>query len=459
MANSVLKTIARIDDFQKLEILEENIQRGDALTPEVEAALRLKYAELGRALVATQTGLDLDDLSPVEERIVEAVAKYVGLQKRDGKPAPRTFQMLANRGLIESAEVSVSKTKPTQGYEVLEDADLKALSFEQIIVDYPDEFSPRALWFARKTLKLPNESEKPPASAMLITQVRSETLLNWYRRRLSENGGLLSGRINEDTGKVLGFTDLSKHGRVLGNITSRIDFACYACGLPPLGLTAQQPFGNAWSTQNRSWKFPVDQMKQAANTKRWTVGDLDRVTAKTAELPGTASIPWKKELSERESAVWEWAFSLHASEIVQQAPIKPIDNQLADEVSKVADLEQKALDQTPQAKLKTSRTIERGHLGKAVKKATGYSCQLCEALGMPPHGFKKPNGVHYVEAHHVIPVSKLQIGSLAASNILSLCANHHRQMHYGNTSVEIREKVFEIVIEGQQITLERHSFI
>jgi predicted HNH restriction endonuclease len=459
MASSVLKTIARIDDFQKLEILGENIRRGDALTSEVEAALRSKYAELGLDLVAERTGLDLDDLSPVEEKIVEAVAKYVGLQKRDGKTANRTFQMLANRGLIESAEISVSKSKPTQGFEVLEDADLKALSFEQIIVDFPDEFSSRALWYSRKTLGLPNESEKPPASATLNTQVRSEELLGWYRQRLSENGGLLSGHSNEDAGKVLGFSDLSKHGRVLGNITSRIDFACYACGLPPLGLTAQQPFGNAWSTQNRLWKFPVDQMKQAAQTKRWTAEDIDRITAKTAELPGTASIPWKKEISQKESAIRDWAFSLHAFEDVQQVPFSPTDKQLANEVSKAAELERLALGQTPEAKQKTSLAIERGPIGNAVKKATGHKCQLCEALGLPPYGFKKRNGVPYVEAHHVTPVSELQIGSLAASNILTLCANHHRQMHYGDVSVEIHDKLFVILFEGQQIILQRMSFI
>jgi hypothetical protein len=113
------------------------------------------------------------------------------------------------------------------------------------------------------------------------------------------------GRSNEDVGKILGFKGLAKHGQVLGNITSRLDFACYVGDLTPLGLTAEKPFDKAGIKQNRLWKFPVDQMKQAAQTKRWTVVDLDRVRAETAELLGTASIPWKKELSERGRAVWE----------------------------------------------------------------------------------------------------------------------------------------------------------
>ena len=126
----------------------------------------------------------------------------------------------------------------------------------------------------------------------------------------------------------------------------------------------------------------------------------------------------------------------------------PIDRQLADEVSKADEAERRALGQTPETKQKTTYAIKRDPVGNSVKKATGHKCQLCEALGQPPHGFKKRNGLPYLEAHHVIPVSELQIGSLAASNIVTLCANHHRQMHYGNVSVEIQDKVFEILIEG-----------
>jgi hypothetical protein len=455
MAMSVIEIIAKMDDFDKLESLEENILRSDALTPEVEQALRAKYSILGRALVASRTGLDLDDLTPAEERIVEATARYVGLQKREGKTANRTFQMLANRGLIETAEISVSKTKPTQGYVVLEDADLKALSFEQIIVDFPDEFSPRALWFARKTLGLPNESEKPPASEKLITQIRTDKLLAWYQSRLADRAGILAGHSNADVGFILGFTDLTKHGRVLGNITSRIDFACYKAGLPPLGLTAKHPFANAWNQQNRSWSFPVKTMADTAQSRRWTRDDLEAVLDRVADLPGQASIPWKKELAEREGAVREWAFALVPAEEI--APPPAISPALASEITKIADLERKAMHDTPEAKLKTGLVIERGPMGSAVKKANGYKCQICEAMGLHPHAFIKSNGVPYVEAHHVTPVSERQIGSLAASNILTVCANHHRQLHFGTVKVAILETEFAIVIDEQAITIRRFS--
>ncbi|MGR9182012.1 hypothetical protein ACU8L2_04010 [Rhizobium leguminosarum] len=455
MVKAPAENIATAPSFQKLEVLETNMRKHDALTRELEAALKARYAQLGRALVSQRTGLELEGISPAEEKIVEAVAKYVGLQKRDGKTANRTFQMLANRGLIEAAEVSVSKSKPTQGFEVLEDADLAELSFEQIIVDYPEEFSPRALWYARKTLGLVNDSEKPPVSGKLITQIRTETILEWMRRRAADRGGNLIGYSNADVGAVLGFADLSIHGRVLGNITSRIDFACYRCGLPPLGLVANTSFANAWSREGRSWSFPIGEMTQAARSMRWTDEDLKRVLARTQELPGTASIPWKQELRDNENAIRFWAFSFKAAgqtNIGEQEP-----DPFAGEIATVAGLERQALGETPVARQKISRIIERGTIGAAVKRANGYKCQICAAQNAHPYSFLKKNGIPYVEAHHVTPVSEMQIGSLAASNIMTLCANHHRQMHYGDVNVEIGATTFNLLLDGEPLCLERCS--
>jgi hypothetical protein len=81
--------------------------------------------------------------------------------------------------LIGAAEASVVKSQPTQGFTALADADREDLSYEQIVVDHPDEFSPRALWHSRRTLGLPNESDKAPTQAESLMQTRSETVLRW----------------------------------------------------------------------------------------------------------------------------------------------------------------------------------------------------------------------------------------------------------------------------------------
>ena len=118
-------------------------------------------------------------------------------------------------------------------------------------------------------------------------------------------------------------------------------------------------------------------------------------------------------------------------------------------------LQSKYLHASPEVKERISRYIERGSVGAMIKKQLGYKCQVCAALGQEPVGFRKKNGEPYAEAHHVTPVSTMQSGSLAVSNLLVLCANHHRQLHYGGISVVINEKSFDFVIDGRTITIPR----
>jgi predicted restriction endonuclease len=94
-------------------------------------------------------------------------------------------------------------------------------------------------------------------------------------------------------------------------------------------------------------------------------------------------------------------------------------------------------------------------MGQLVKQANRFRCQLCAALELEPIAFKKTNGEPYVEAHHVMPVSMEQAGSLSVSNIMILCANHHRQMHYGNVSVAIDGSQFHVTVDGRSIRVAR----
>nr|WP_286158994.1 hypothetical protein [Methylobacterium sp. Leaf456] len=118
-------------------------------------------------------------------------------------------------------------------------------------------------------------------------------------------------------------------------------------------------------------------------------------------------------------------------------------------------LEQKYRDASPEVKERVSRKIERGPVGAAVKRAGGFRCQLCEALGQNPIGFKKANGEPYVEAHHVMHVSSQAVGSLAASNVMTLCANHHREVHYGEIEITIHTERFGVQINGQIVNVPR----
>jgi predicted HNH restriction endonuclease len=93
------------------------------------------------------------------------------------------------------------------------------------------------------------------------------------------------------------------------------------------------------------------------------------------------------------------------------------------------------------------RVLERGPEGRHVKRYNGYRCQLCEAIGNHPIGFETERGEPYIEAHHAVPVSKLEPGTLHRSYTMTLCANHHCQLHYGKeVFVDLEHDFFVIQV-------------
>ncbi|TKK69249.1 hypothetical protein FC093_07990 [Ilyomonas limi] len=61
---------------------------------------------------------------------------------------------------------------------------------------------------------------------------------------------------------------------------------------------------------------------------------------------------------------------------------------------------------------------------------------ICEGLGKPTLTFKKRDCDEcYIETHHIDQVSNLKQGSLALDNLITVCALHHKQFHYGNLNI------------------------
>jgi 5-methylcytosine-specific restriction endonuclease McrA len=102
-----------------------------------------------------------------------------------------------------------------------------------------------------------------------------------------------------------------------------------------------------------------------------------------------------------------------------------------------------------------SSKIERGTISEKFKRLSGFKCLVCEALGQHPYAFKKKGGRdYYVEVHHVIPVSRREMGTLGTANLITVCPNHHRQIHYGDTELlEITNDDFNFQIDGKRLTL------
>jgi predicted restriction endonuclease len=66
--------------------------------------------------------------------------------------------------------------------------------------------------------------------------------------------------------------------------------------------------------------------------------------------------------------------------------------------------------------------------------------------------FTKRDGKHYAEAHHLVPLS--EGGSQNPSNVLILCANHHRMFHYAVISIgELANGKRPIIINGTETNI------
>lgn len=125
------------------------------------------------------------------------------------------------------------------------------------------------------------------------------------------------------------------------------------------------------------------------------------------------------------------------------------------DLKQLADMEQRYLHAAPEVKDRFSKAIERGPVGALVKRHNAFRCQICEALGHHPFSFTKPDGEPYVEAHHVSSVAEQQIGTLAAGNIITVCANHHRELHFGGVNVEILSRSFKFTLSNGIVDIPR----
>jgi len=118
----------------------------------------------------------------------------------------------------------------------------------------------------------------------------------------------------------------------------------------------------------------------------------------------------------------------------------------------IVELTAKYVGATPAMKTVLAKQYERPNvITSAVKKARGHVCQLCGV-----EGFLMRNGSRYCEVHHLFHVSRQLPGSLSPRQLIVVCANCHRMLHYANASdpeelegrwiIRINERQFTIPI-------------
>lgn len=113
------------------------------------------------------------------------------------------------------------------------------------------------------------------------------------------------------------------------------------------------------------------------------------------------------------------------------------------DINKLIDNLNKRYTGMPAYKKNISYSINRPTpLKKALIERDGTKCKICGFVG-----FLKKTGETYCELHHMIELNNLAPNTLQSWNILVVCPNCHRQLHYGNVSTEFLNPRWKIIIE------------
>ena len=123
-------------------------------------------------------------------------------------------------------------------------------------------------------------------------------------------------------------------------------------------------------------------------------------------------------------------------------PLSPPDLLIDRLVMRLKELDAENQKNPPQQLEALAKRYERDNeLAKIIKLLRGGKCQICG------FSFKTKSGDDYAECHHLEHLA--DSGLDISHNILVLCANHHRQFHYGNVELLDRspEKI-EINLDG-----------
>jgi hypothetical protein len=128
-------------------------------TPEECTQLAKVFTDLAQK--ANRRAIELRALShgnttEVERTLWEVIYAYEEVLSKKNKrrtPAARTRQMIKRYGILEAAERAVNRKIEAMGYKVLVDMGLRDLTFEAVIVRFPESFSPHIVELSRSRLE------------------------------------------------------------------------------------------------------------------------------------------------------------------------------------------------------------------------------------------------------------------------------------------------------------------
>ena len=145
------------DIIQKLKTPADCIQLAKNVrdrNPDLAQKARRRAIELRAISYGSNSEVELELLKSVyayEEVLYEKHKKH--------QRASYTWRMIKRDGIIAAAEKAVNRKFEPAGYKLLAEMGLHDLTFESVIVRYPDKFNPEAVSRAKSRLKKLSEMQ------------------------------------------------------------------------------------------------------------------------------------------------------------------------------------------------------------------------------------------------------------------------------------------------------------
>ena len=118
---------------------------------------------------------------------------------------------------------------------------------------------------------------------------------------------------------------------------------------------------------------------------------------------------------------------------------------------RLSELDRKYEASNPQERRRLLTALHRpSSMANTIKRLYGTTCSIC---GM--EGFEKRDGSRYAEVHHVEELSAGMPGSLGSRNIMVVCANCHRMLHYAQVEVDDVKYGWRITVNAQEYLVKR----
>ncbi len=222
------------------------------------------------------------------------------------------------------------------------------------------------------------------------------------------------------------------HARAVAQMCDLLDAAAAYARVPLLALvTVRQISGDinpkAWSreasTGNKDPKALKRKIVECAKAHEYTERDFSAIEAALDALDGLGNRKaWERVRREVSNA-----------ELFAAIAAEPI-NFNRDAINDLG------TDTPGKRQVKGVNYARDANVRNAVLRRAKGACEYCEK-----RSFLKDDGSHYLETHHIIALARE--GADRPSNVIALCADHHKEAHFGKRRIALEKKMIGIARE------------